>query len=94
MTRFALLFVLLTAACGNKANREVCEKAADRYSTCVGEILGPEGKALADSKSKDGVKECAGDDKTVEMYKTCLPKPSCKEFMDCMMDYAEKTAPH
>ena len=94
MTRFAIVLVLVAAACSNKANRAICEQAADRYTTCVGEILGPDGKALADSKRQDGVKECAGDAKTVEMYKTCLPKTSCNEFMDCMTEYAAKTAPH
>lgn len=90
--RTLLASVLLLAACGaSKENKEVCKKAGDRYLTCVGEILGPELQGMA--AKNDGTAMCARDDKTVAMYKKCLPSPTCSEFMDCITDYAEGTAP-
>lgn len=59
MTRFVLAIGLL-AACGpsNEA-KEVCQKAADRYVQCVGEVLGEEAKAMVSSPQKDGREACA-----------------------------------
>lgn len=68
-----------------------CKKAADRYEQCVGELMGAEAKAMVSTKEKDGTAQCADDDKTVAMYEECLPSGTCRAFMDCMMDYAQKT---
>ena len=88
----AALFV--AAACGpSKATRDICQRAADKYTTCIGDILGPDAVAMARAKEQDGIQQCAGDDKTVEMYRTCLPKTSCDDFMQCMEDYATATVP-
>jgi GNAT superfamily N-acetyltransferase len=41
----------------------------------------------------DNTAACAKDDKTVAMYRKCLPSATCSEFMDCMTDTAEATQP-
>ncbi|MFO0744513.1 MAG: hypothetical protein U1F43_02425 [Myxococcota bacterium] len=89
----AVVALAAAPACGGdkKAARATCERAGDRYQQCVLELLGPEAAALAAQK-KD-IDSCVGDDMTVRMYDTCLVKTKCDEFMDCMMDYAAKTAP-
>lgn len=89
------LLVVLAAACRrpSKEDRDICDRAATRYVTCVGEILGPEAQKMASSPEKDGREACARDDKTIELYRTCLPKATCGEFMDCLTDYAAATAP-
>ena len=84
----ALSLGLALLACGNKEAKEVCQQAADRYVQCVGEVLGPEAKAMVSAPGKDGREQCAADEKTVEAYKKCLPKTTCDEFMDCVMDLA------
>ena len=68
------------------AGRAICEQAATRYTTCVGELLGPEAKAMAERKRD--IDACSSDDMTVDMYRTCLPREGCKAFMDCLMDAA------
>lgn len=90
--RIVLASLLLVAACGSsKENKAVCKKAGERYLQCVGEILGPEMQGMA--AKNDGTAACARDDKTVAMYKKCLPSATCSEFMDCMTGYAEDSAP-
>src|SRR5262249_49321074 len=69
-----------------------CEQAATRYETCVGEILGPEMKAMLHGKD-EGLALCAKDDKTVAMYRECLPKATCQEFMDCTENFARNAGP-
>lgn len=77
------------SACGSNAeNREICDRARDRYIQCVGEVLGDEAQRLVSSPAKDGREQCAGDQRTVDAYKQCLPKDSCTEFMDCVVDIA------
>ncbi len=90
-TRY-LAFVLLAACGGSKENKQICQKASTRYLQCVGEILGPEGRALA-ARTGENIDACAKDDKTVAMYRKCLPSATCSQFMDCMTDYAEATVP-
>jgi hypothetical protein len=68
-----------------------CERAADRYISCIGEMLGPGAKELA-ARKRD-IQSCARDSKTVVMYEQCLPKTDCQSFLDCMTDYASNTAP-
>jgi hypothetical protein len=87
--KLALALSLALFACGgSKEAKEVCQKAADRYVQCVGEVLGPEAKTMVSAPEKDGREACAKDDRTVEAYKKCLPKTTCDEFMDCVMDLA------
>jgi Cys-rich protein (TIGR04453 family) len=87
--RLVLVFLLATACGGSsKADREICQRAADRYTQCVGEVLGEEAKAMVSAPEKDGRDQCAADPRTVDAYKKCLPKQSCNEFMDCVMDLA------
>jgi hypothetical protein len=81
-----LLVLALSGCSGSKEAKATCEKAADKYEQCIGEILGPEGRKMVAEKRDIGA--CAGDDGTVEMYKTCLPQRSCDKFMDCIEDYA------
>jgi hypothetical protein len=91
----SICLILLLVACSkpSKEDRDICDRAATKYIQCVGELLGPEMQKMASSKDKDGREACAGDAKTVDLYRTCLPKASCQEFMDCMTSYAEATAP-
>jgi hypothetical protein len=88
----ALAFLLLAAACGGKSGdaRKVCERAAAKYEACIGEILGPEAKAMA--AGKDGVAACAADRETVAMYKACLPVAECGPFLDCLEAYVARSA--
>ena len=89
-----LIAALFVSACGpSRETRDLCQRAANKYTTCIGEILDPDAVAMARAKEKDGIQQCAGDDKTVEMYRTCLPKTSCDDFMQCMEDYAAATVP-
>ena len=74
-----------------RAATATCEQAADRYVTCMGELLGPSGKEVA--ASKRDVESCTRDPKTVAMYEHCLPKSGCEPFLNCMTDYASKTGP-
>jgi len=94
-SRIALALLVALAGCHrpSKESREICDRAATRYIQCVGEVLGPEMQQIASSKDKDGREACARDDKTVDLYRACLPKASCNEFMDCLTEYAEATAP-
>lgn len=95
MSRFVLLLVVLCAACSgsSKEHRDICERAATKYEGCLVELLGPEAKQLASGKREAGVAACASDDQTVELYKACLPKSSCDEFMECMERYARANGP-
>lgn len=82
-----LVFVLpmLAIACsrGESAeSKDLCEKAANRWEGCVKEMMGPEMAKMAADKRDIGA--CARDDRTVAMYRTCLPKSSCMQMMDCM----------
>jgi hypothetical protein len=90
-----LVGLAAAAACHrpSKEDRDICDRAATRYVTCVGEILGPEAQRIASSPEKDGRDACARDEKTIDLYRTCLPKTACDEFMDCLTGYAEATAP-
>lgn len=84
-------FAVGVAACGGKPSAEAvktCEKAAERYITCLEETMGKEAADLARSK-KGGIEACAKDKRTVDFYRDkCLPKKTCEEFMDCTMDLA------
>lgn len=87
-----LPLVLALAACGgSREAKKVCAEAGEKYASCVAEILGPEMAAMA--RSKDGVAACARDDKTVAMYKKCLPETDCRKFMDCLEAYARNSQP-
>lgn len=87
-----LVVVVVVAGCGgSREARKVCEAAGEKYASCVQEILGPEMAAMA--RSKDGVAACARDDKTVAMYKKCLPEADCKKFMDCLEGSAVDAQP-
>lgn len=78
-----------TTACQDMAKaRQTCEKAGDKYSGCIKEMLGAEAGKITDGKRD--IESCAKDDKTVAMYEACLPKTACNEFMDCIQDYAAK----
>jgi hypothetical protein len=90
MTKLGVAALLVgLVACGSKAeNREICNKAADRYIQCVGEVLGEDARQLVSSPAKDGREQCAGDQRTVDAYKKCLPQTSCTAFMDCVMGIA------
>jgi hypothetical protein len=85
------LLLILLAACG-KSGRAVCEKAATRYESCVKEVLGADFANMLHGKDL-GIDVCAKDDKTVAMYRECLPKATCNEFMDCMEGFARDQAP-
>jgi hypothetical protein len=85
-----LLALVLVTGCSKHA-KEVCEKAADKYEACVGEILGPEIKDMVHDKREIGA--CADDGKTVKMYEGCLKQSSCDKFMDCVDEYAATHAP-
>lgn len=88
----ALALTVILAACGgSKADRAVCERAADKYEVCIGELLGEEAKKMVHDKRDIGA--CATDDKTVEMYKTCLRETDCTKFLDCTTDYAAEHGP-
>jgi hypothetical protein len=87
-----LVVVVALAACKGRGDaKKVCEEAGTKYASCVEEILGPEMAAMA--RSKDGVAACSRDDKTVAMYKKCLPETDCTKFMDCLEGYAQDTLP-
>lgn len=77
---------LALAGCGKKkgsaADRALCEKAADRWVACLREIVGDEMAEMAESKRD--IDACAADAKTVEMYETCLPEPTCEALMACI----------
>ena len=81
------MLCLALAACTKASSeaKEICQQASDRYVQCVGEVLGPEAKALVSAPEKDGREQCAKDPRTVDAYKKCLPKASCDEFMSCVM---------
>lgn len=90
MTRLALVTLLL-AACGSSSSkdaRDICQRAADRYVQCVGEVLGEEAKAMVSAPGKDGRAQCERDERTVDAYRVCLPKASCDAFMDCVLELA------
>lgn len=90
-TRVLLSLACLTACGPSPAAKATCEAAATRYSTCIGELLGPEAKALADSKP--GIAACARDAPTVRMYDHCLPSPTCDAFLDCLEQAASGPTP-
>ncbi len=85
------LVVALAACGGSREAKKVCEQAGEKYATCVQEMLGPEMAAMA--RGKDGVAACARDDKTVAMYKKCLPEADCTKFMDCLEGTARDAQP-
>jgi predicted pyridoxine 5'-phosphate oxidase superfamily flavin-nucleotide-binding protein len=89
--RVALILIL--AACGgsNSEATSLCKRASAKYLSCVRDILGPEAEQLA--RAKEDVAGCASDDKTVVMYRKCLAETDCKQFEDCMLDYARATVP-
>lgn len=92
----SVLFVALVGlvACGSKPSRKarkVCKQAAEQYVTCIGDLLGPEMAQAA--RNKDGIDACARDERTVEMYRTCLPRTECGEFLDCLENYALAATP-
>jgi hypothetical protein len=86
------LLVILLAACGGKSGRAICEKAATRFEGCVKETLGTDFANMLHGKDL-GIDVCAKDDPTVAMYRECLPKTTCTEFMDCMEGFARDHAP-
>lgn len=91
MKPWVAVAVALAACKGGGEARKVCAEAGEKYVRCVQEILGPEAAAFA--RSKDGVAECTRDDKTVQMYKQCLPVADCTQFMACAEDYARDSLP-
>jgi Cys-rich protein (TIGR04453 family) len=91
-----LALTLTVLACGDKvdpAAEKLCTEAADKYIKCVDGMLGKEMADMARSKRKEGIKACAKDKKTIDMYKVCLPKAECDAFTDCMMEYAGANRP-
>lgn len=91
MTPWLVLVAALGACGGNREAMKVCEQAGAKYEGCMKEILGPEAADML--RGKDGVAACARDDKTVAMYKKCLPEADCAAFMDCMESYARDSQP-
>ena len=87
-----LVLLAFAAACGGKSSaaRAICERAASRWQSCVGELLGEEAKAYV--AGKDGTAECARDAKTVAMYRACLPVEECGAFLDCLEGEVAKEA--
>jgi hypothetical protein len=88
--RFSSIAFVALVACGGPSaeNKEVCQKAHDRYVQCVGETMGEDMKKMVASPEKDGRAACAKSQPTVDAYKNCLPKTSCDQFMSCVMDLA------
>ncbi|MBX3162815.1 MAG: hypothetical protein KF773_43030 [Deltaproteobacteria bacterium] len=84
------LVALFASACGpSKENTEICQKAADRYAQCVGEVMGEEMKKMVTAPEKDGRAQCANHQKTVDYYRDkCLPKSGCREFLECTTEMA------
>ena len=95
MRAFSLIAVLafVATACGGGDGEKVCREAATKYTTCIGEVLGPEAAKMTEGKGDEGIKACAKDSKTQAMYKECLPTADCEGFLKCMEDYAMRTAP-
>src|SRR5258706_10220054 len=91
MMKRAWLVLLAAAACHKSEARRVCEQAAAKYSSCMRELLGLEAEAMA--RGKDGTAACARDDKTVAMYRACLPKSGCTVFLDCLERYTRDSQP-
>ena len=93
--RFCLVILLASGLLGCSDKRpdgeKICQEAADRYLFCVEEILDKHMAAIAREKRDEGIKACAEDEKTQEMYRVCLPEKGCDAFMECMTDYAKKT---
>jgi hypothetical protein len=88
------LVVIALAFIGCKSSAEkICGRAAERYSQCIGEMLGPEARKMVDTKVDDGVPACARSDKTVAMYRECLDKPTCSDFENCMNEFAMHSSP-
>ena len=88
--RWALILVL--AACGGSDEAaSVCKQASAKYLGCVKQLLGPEAEQMA--RAKEDIAACARDDKTVGMYRKCLAETDCKQFEDCISDYARATLP-
>jgi hypothetical protein len=85
------LVLLALAACSGKS-RAICDQAATRFESCINETLGPEFANMLHGREQ-GVDACAKDDKTVAMYRECLPKTTCSEFLDCMEGFAHDHAP-
>jgi hypothetical protein len=95
MRRLAIPFLLALslAACSKAKNKEICQKAADHYGSCVKKTLGNEMYEMVKAKEKEGIEQCTGDDKTVAMYEKCLVETDCDKFQDCMMEYATTHGP-
>ena len=89
-----MMMVVAVASCGDEPAPDaeaLCEKAADRYGTCIEELLGPEMAAKVEARRD--IDACAGDERTVEAYRTCLSRQGCDAFMDCVMDIATGEMP-
>lgn len=96
-TMLVLSVLAVFAGCGGKPKKKelpaaqgatgTCERAADKYSACIREKLGPDAARIVESKRD--VASCAADPKTVSMYETCLPEADCDAFMKCITDYAK-----
>ncbi len=88
-----LLVTLSLAACSKAKNKELCQTAADRYTTCVKKMLGDEMYEIVKAKEREGVEQCAGDDRTVAMYEKCLKETDCEKFQSCLLEYAAANGP-
>lgn len=82
--------VSLMGACGGDA-KKVCNRAYDKYVTCVEKVVGKELAQVA--RQKKNIDACAKDKRTVKMYKHCLPVKDCEKFMKCLTDYARTHGP-
>ena len=91
VTRWIMLLGLLAGACKGKSEaKQVCERAATRFQGCMREVLGPEGAAMARS-TPESIDACTKDDKTVAMYRRCLPSETCLAFTNCLEDVVQES---
>lgn len=82
----AALALLAGPACKGDA-KKVCNQAFEKYVTCVEKTVGPELAKMA--RQKKDIEACAKDERTVKMYKKCLPVKDCEKFMKCLEDYVK-----
>jgi|GEM_PF-1940470 len=88
---FTLFLVIFATGCGkggSAKNKKLCKQAGDKYSTCIKEKTG-----MDVAPNQGNIDACAKDDKTLAMYKECMPKSGCEAFLECIDDYVKKTAP-
>jgi hypothetical protein len=80
------IVVLAAVGCSGKPAREVCERAANHFERCVGEVFGTDMKQLA--RDHREINSCANDANTVKMYEKCEAQKSCELYLDCLDGYS------